>query len=136
MFDTAVKETEIMSNVIPMNREETIAPLADQTPKVNLEYSGKPLQLTQGSLVMMWDAGLLTAKPYAILAMMLDRVGAYEMEDFDIEDFISRWEGPENDKGKCKQLKPNDVVAALKQIESVTSSKVELVTRVQLNMDF
>ena len=117
-----------MTNVIPLE-------LIDRTPLVNVNYSGSPLKLSSESLRHMYDLGLLTARPYAILAILFDGVGKDEEEAFDIEDFIDRWEGTENDKGKSKRLKTDDVIVALNKLQSLGYGKVKLVPHVKLDID-
>ena len=112
-----------------------ISHLADKTPKTNVDYSGKPLQLSMQQLINMWSAGLITDKPYATLAMMLDGVGAKDVEEFDIMGFIDRWEGL-GSSDKPKYLKAHTIFSVLKKIESLTTSTVDVSAKVKLNWDF
>jgi len=135
MYAAKTQETQ---NVVPISSkqaQEAIAHLADGTPKVNVEYSGKPLQISKEQLIAMWSSGLITDKPYATLALMLDKVGAYEIEDFDITRFIEDWEGYTSGD-KAKFLKADTVLSVLKKIESLTSSSVDINAKVKLNFDF
>lgn len=104
--------------------------------KVDAQYTGQPLKLTQSFLIDLWESGVLTAKPYACLALIFDRIGFTEVEEFDVHQFIERWQGTEaNNKGDYKQLKEQDVFTALKHMERQGYGSVEQTLRVKLNVD-
>jgi hypothetical protein len=136
MYATQMQESNVIQgNFTPEQYAEMEAIAADDTPKVNVDYSGKPLQISKSQLISMWSSGLITDKPYATLALMLDRVGANEIEDFDITKFIEDWEGF-SATDKPKFLKADTILSVLKKIESLTSSSVEISAKVKLDLLF
>lgn len=132
MYATETLDSNVVS-ITSKQAQDAIAHLADDTPKVNVDYDGKPLQISKSQLIDMWSIGLITDKPYATLALMLDKVGMFEAEDFDIQKFIEDWEGM-SATDKPKFLKADTILSVLKKIEALTSSSVEISARVKLDL--
>ena len=135
MFVTESQPSNVVQGKFTQEQYAEMEAIADETPKVNVDYDGKPLQISKSQLIAMWSSGLITDKPYATLALMLDRVGMFETEDFDIQKFIEDWEGF-SATDKPKFLKADTILSVLKKIESLTSSSVEISAKVKLDLVF
>ena len=135
MYATETQESNVVQGKFTQEQYAEMEAIADETPKVNVDYDGKPLQISKSQLIAMWSSGLITDKPYATLALMLDRVGMFETEDFDIQKFIEDWEGF-SATDKPKFLKADTILSVLKKIESLTSSSVEISAKVKLDLVF
>jgi hypothetical protein len=100
----------------------------DKAEKVEANYSGKPLQLSMSDLIFAWEDGLINNASYIFLAMKLDGIGSKVAEDFNIIEFIDRWEG------KRKRLTNKDVMGAIARMEKAGRAKVVMQMSRELNL--
>lgn len=102
--------------------------------KVQVEYSGKPKPLSKHLIMLFFDAGVLKPASYAGMALWFENDDA-SMVDFNVQDFIERWETPGKDGGKPKVLTADQVMSAIATYQKVGIGQAEM-PNLQMSLDF
>ena len=101
---------------------------------VEADYSGKPLKLSMSDLIFAWEDGLLNNAAYIYLALRLDGIGRDAEEEFDLNEFVDRWEGNERDRGKRKRLPDKDVMSVLSRLQKMGRADVQMQLTLKLDL--
>jgi hypothetical protein len=89
----------------------------------------EPIQLKPEMLIEWWEYGIINDSAFIAIALKMDG----NDENFDIENFCFRWRGTTDDKGKCKELKPNTVKKTIADLEKKGGLHVRY-QQIQLNL--
>ena len=100
--------------------------------KVELQYSRSPIEVSQYDLIHWWDQKVINTSHFIRFALMIERVGQDEPEDFDIEKFCQDWAGSKKD-GEPRYVTPKQVMTEIQALQQVGAAHVE--TTVQMSLD-